>query len=69
MTIPSNANVAFSTETELDFFNRGAGTVTLHADAGVTVESKNSAMNLTQYSGASIKKVATNTWSLVGDLS
>ena len=69
VTIPSNANVAFSTETELDFFNRGAGTVTLHADAGVTVESKNSAMNLTQYSGASIKKVATNTWSLVGDLS
>jgi len=44
--------------------------MTFAAGAGVTIQSEASALNLaTQYTGASIIKLATNTWALMGKLS
>jgi len=56
---------------EYDFFQTAsAGNFFFHTSSTtVSVYSKNGNMNLAgQYSGASLKKVATNTWHLVGDL-
>ena len=70
LTIPDNANVAFSANVELDFFNLGGGgNVTITPMAGVTVHSADSSFGLGQNCGASIKKIATNEWILAGRLS
>ncbi len=69
LTIPSNASVAFAVGVELDLVQDGAGQVTVAAGGGVTINSKGALLALTgQYSGASLKKIATDTWVLVGDL-
>jgi hypothetical protein len=69
ITIPANATVAFPTGAEMVFFQVGAGNVQFANAAGVTVNSKESLVNLTgQYSAATLKKIATNTWDLIGDL-
>jgi hypothetical protein len=69
VTIPANATVAFPTGAEMVFFQVGAGNVQFAKAAGVTVNSKDGALFLTgQYSAATLKKIATNTWDLIGDL-
>jgi hypothetical protein len=69
VTIPANATVAFPTGAEMVFFQVGAGNVQFANAAGVTLNSKESLVNLTgQYSAATLKKIATNTWDLIGDL-
>jgi hypothetical protein len=69
ITIPANATVAFPTGAEMVFFQVGAGNVQFANAAGVTLNSKESLVNLTgQYSAATLKKIATNTWDLIGDL-
>ena len=56
---------------EFEFFQTSsAGNFLFESGSGVSVYSKDLAANLTgQYSAASLKKVATDTWHLVGDLS
>jgi len=61
VTIPPFASVAFATGTIIDFVNLGAGTLTIAAGAGVTVNGTITA--LAQYGFTSIIKTATNTWS------
>ena len=61
VTIPPNSSVAFATGTIIDFVNLGAGTLTIAAGAGVTVNGTITA--LAQYGFTSIIKTATNTWS------
>ena len=59
VTIPTNASVAFETGTQIRLVNKGAGTVTVAAAGGVTL---NSAVSLAQNVTASIQKLDTNTW-------
>ena len=69
LTIPTNATIAFPTNTRIDLLQYGAGQVTI-AGAGVTINSSGSKLKLTgQYSGASLWKKATDTWVLIGDIS
>ncbi len=68
LTIPANASVAFPVGTEIDLLSLGAGIVTV-AITSDTLNSKGGKVTLTgQYSGATLKKTATTTWVLVGDL-
>lgn len=69
ITIPSNATVPFAVGTKIDFIGTGTGTVAFGAASGATINSKNSWLKLnSQYSGATILKIDTNTWVLIGDL-
>ena len=61
VTIPPNSSVAFATGTIIDFVNLGAGSLTIAAGAGVTVNGTITA--LAQYGFTSIIKTGTNTWS------
>lgn len=69
LTVPPNSSVAFPTGTRIDVIQKGAGQTTIVAGAGVTLNSKGSALKLSgQYAGASLIKYATDTWFVVGDL-
>lgn len=69
ITIPANDSVAFPTGTEIELVRWNTGTVTIAAASGVTLVSANSKVKIaTRYSCACLKKIATNTWLLVGDL-
>lgn len=69
VTIPPNSSVAFPTGTEVILFQAGAGQVTIAAGAGVTLNSKDNNLKLSsQYVAATCKKVATDTWDVLGDL-
>lgn len=71
ITVPTNASVAFAVGTEIDFIMAGTGKITFAPAGGVTINSKGGNLSITntEFSGATIKKVATDTWDLVGDLS
>jgi hypothetical protein len=61
--------VAFPTGAEIVFFQVGAGNVQFANAAGVTVNSKDGALFLTgQFSAATLKKITTDEWDLIGDL-
>lgn len=69
LTIPLNATVAFPIGTEIEIFQSGAGQVSVAATGGVTINSVSSNLKISaQYGGATLKKVATDTWVLVGSL-
>ena len=69
-SILAEATASVSVGTEFEFFQTSsAGTMLFQSASLVNVYSKDGAMSITgQYSAASLKKVATNTWHLVGDL-
>jgi len=60
VTIPANSSVAYPTGTRINFTNLGAGTVTIAAAGGVTLNG--SPLTLAQYTDGSILKLATDTW-------
>lgn len=66
--IPTNATTAFSVGTEICGIQTGAGQITFTPAGGVTINSPESLKTRKQYSTWSLKKVATNTWDLAGDL-
>lgn len=69
VTVPPNSSVAFPVGTIIEVTRAGAGTVTVAAGAGVTVNSRSGLLAIAnQYSAASLLKVATDSWTLVGDL-
>lgn len=69
ITIPANSTVAFDVDTELDFFGKGAGVITFLAAGGVTILSVDSLLSINgQNAAATIKKLATDEWLLVGRL-
>lgn len=69
LTVPPNSSVAFPVGTVIELFQYGAGQVTVAAGAGVTIRSSGGKLKLTgQYSGASLRKRATDEWSLIGDI-
>jgi hypothetical protein len=68
-TVPPHADVPFPIGALLNFEQEGAGQVTIAPGAGVTINSRDSALlTVARYSVAQVKKVATNTWTAVGDL-
>lgn len=67
-TVPPNSSVAFPLGTQLDVVGRGTGLVTIAEGAGVTINVP-SGMTLAlagQYAYASLKKIATDEWDMVG---
>lgn len=69
VTIPTNATVAFPVGTVIEICRINTGSVTITPIAGVTMVSSGGKVTLTnQYSSASIRQRAANTWILVGDI-
>ena len=69
LTIPTNANVAFTVGTRVLLTQSGTGQTTISADPGVTINSADGKLSLrTQYSWASLIKRDTDAWWLSGDL-
>lgn len=69
VTIPPNASVAFANGTRIDIVQLGSGQTTIAGGSGVTINSKGGKLKIYgQYSAATIIKLATNTWALIGDL-
>lgn len=69
LTVPPNSSVAFPVGTVIEIAQLGAGQVTIAAGSGVTIQSAGTLLKLrAQFSGASLRKRATDTWLLVGDL-
>ena len=66
--IPLNSSQAFATGQKVDLVQMGTGTVTVGTASGVTLRSTPSAILRTQYSAASVIKIGTNEWLLMGDL-
>jgi hypothetical protein len=69
LTVPPESSVAFSTGATIAVAQLGAGTVTVAGGAGVTVSSLDDATDLAdQYATASLVKVGSDNWLLVGAL-
>lgn len=69
LTVPPNSSVAFPTGTVIEAFQYGAGQTTVVAGAGVTIRSSGGKLKLTgQYSGGALRKIGTDEWCLVGDI-
>lgn len=68
-TIPPNASVAFPIGTTITIEQNNSGVVTFTAGAGVTLRSRGSFVATAgQYAVAQTKKVATDTWTIIGDV-
>lgn len=69
-TVPANSSVAFPVGSSLEVWQAGAGQTTIVADTGVTIlyPADKTLLLRVQHSGASLRKVAADTWRLVGDL-
>lgn len=71
-TIPLNSSVAYATGAQINLIQIGAGQVTIQGAGGVTVASTGataaSPKLRAQYSSATLIKVATDTWYVIGDL-
>ena len=74
ISIPTNASVAFPIGTSVDIFQLGAGQVTVSAaSSGTTTVLSTGATAAApkarvQYSAMTLKKVATDTWHVIGDI-
>lgn len=62
LTVPLNSSVAFPVGTTILIRQVGAGTTTIVATGGVTINA--ATLEMSQYAGASLIKVATNEWDL-----
>ena len=69
ITVPTNATTAYPIGTSISFYqSAGTGGNFVGADGTVSILSTPGSTLRTTYSSATITKVATNTWLLVGDL-
>lgn len=70
LTIPLNTSVDFPIGTEIEIIRLGTGAVTIAAASGVVLNGENGANRLIpqQYAGALVRKIATNTWIIIGAL-
>ena len=68
-TVPPNSSVAFPTGTQVNLMQLGAGQVTVAAGSGVTLRSAGTLVKTSaQYAVATLLKIDTDTWVLVGNL-
>lgn len=68
VTIPTEANVAFTTGDRIDVTRYGSGSVTFAAQGTVTLRYTPGANLRAQYSTATLTKIGTNEWLITGDL-
>jgi hypothetical protein len=69
VTIPPNSTTPFIIGQRLDVIQTGSGQTSFVEGLGVTIQSKNSNKKIAaRYSGATLIKLDTNTWILIGDL-
>lgn len=70
VTVPANATTAFPVGATIDIEQNGTGQVSISGAAGVTVNkpAARTAATAARYSVVRLRKVATNTWTLFGDL-
>jgi hypothetical protein len=69
LTVPTNATVPFANGTQITISQNGVGQVTIAPAVGVTVSASDTATKLrTQYSAATLIKLNTNSWILIGDI-
>ena len=69
VTVPTNTSVAYATGTQINVAQIGTGQVTLLGNTGVTVNATPGLNLRAQYSGATLVKIGTDSWLLLGDLS
>jgi hypothetical protein len=70
LTVPLNSSVAFAIGTEIQVLQYGAGQTTIVATGGVTLRSKSGQLKIgNQYTGVTLKKVGTDEWYVIGNLS
>jgi hypothetical protein len=67
LTVPTNASVAYATGAQINIQAIGAGQVTVVGDTGVTVNGTGTALR-TQWSAATLVKLGTDSWTLIGDI-
>ena len=67
LTVPTNASVAYATGAQINIEQIGAGQVTIVGDTGVTVNGTGTKLR-TQYSAATLVKLGSDSWTLIGDL-
>ena len=65
LTVPTNASVAFAIGDKIDILRKGAGTLTI---AGTGINGTPGLKLRAQWSSATLVKLATDTWVLIGDL-
>ena len=65
----TNASVAYATGSQISIVQLGAGQVTVVGAGGVTVNATPGLKLRAQYSAATLIKVGTDSWLLVGDVS
>jgi len=69
LTVPPESSVAWPAGTTIVLAQLGAGTVTIAAGAGVTINSADGALDIgAQYGAVTLLKTGTNTWLLIGNL-
>jgi hypothetical protein len=68
LTVPLNSSVAFPTGAMVNFIQLGAGEVSVTGASGVSVSSPNGYKTRAQYSLATVIKLDTNSWVLIGDI-
>ena len=69
VTLPSNATTTFPVGAEVDFLWLGVGQPTFAAGSGATANGTPGLKMRAQYSAATAKKISTNGWVVIGDLS
>jgi hypothetical protein len=69
-SLQPNSAVSVPTGVEWEFFQTDVAQLHFESASGVTLNSKDGALKLTgQFSAATLKKVGTDEWDLIGDLS
>ena len=68
LTVPLESSVAFAIGDRIDLLQKGAGQVTIVGAGGVTVNATPGLKLRSQWSSATLIKLDTNSWVLLGDL-
>jgi hypothetical protein len=69
LTIPLNSSVPFAIGQVIELIQDGAGQTTVTPTGGVTIKSFSGLTKLSgQYAAATLTKIATDTWYLIGNL-
>ena len=70
LTVPLNSSIAYSVGTQILLIQYGAGQTTIVPTGGVTIHSDGAKLKIaSQYSAATLIKIDTNEWYLIGNLS
>jgi hypothetical protein len=68
LTVPTNISQGFAIGDRVDILRKGTGTLQVTAASGATVNYTPGAYLRAQWSSATLVKLDTNTWVLIGDL-